>query len=651
MAPARSVNDRNYTGFKKYGKGPIHWKDTPEAFQKKPRCAVIASHVSPQDILLDLGCGDGTYACALARLCRSVVGIDGHAGAIGFANAMKEKYKVPNCSFFPITISQVPRKLRKMKRTFQIVYAMDVIEHLPYPEELLQVGQKMVAHAGLILIGTPLFVSKEQVSRYHVKEYTVEEMRSLVGSYMDTTEEHMLPFQRKDGILYEKGYYVSVARLRKSPHRKAQANDWKGLAKRVAAGVDPRVWLGKVRHCIAQRRWPYGFYKCAHWFRHHVWAPVRGVFRWFLPYRGKYLISYWRYRISRIRYQTMGPPEYDLVFVLKKKAPGWVLDGICREMARYGSPRHFFHYTQSGSSLPDSRAYFFSHHSFFGRCLRSYPFLWGRPLLLFYTHPREGQDNKRRELIHAINRCEAARVVCMNSQGVRDFVREGLMPEKVTWVLAGADPDFFQPHERNHGAVGLSTAFYPRKSPDLILEIIRSMPHRKFILLGPASDDEASAHRRWNQFKYFDELIALPNLTYIEAPYADYPKYYAQMDVLLSPSKVEGGPIPLIEAMMGNIVPVASRTGFAPDIIRHGENGYLFDVDSSPEVICEVIEKAFRFPGDIRVTAAHLTWKRFSGECFKLLGLEEASASNECEDKLPSHDHSPGGFERMIRST
>jgi glycosyltransferase involved in cell wall biosynthesis len=128
------------------------------------------------------------------------------------------------------------------------------------------------------------------------------------------------------------------------------------------------------------------------------------------------------------------------------------------------------------------------------------------------------------------------------------------------------------------------------------------MPHRDFLLIG----------RGWQAYDRFPELSALPNFQYSEAPYDAYPELYAQMDVFVSPARLEGGPIPLVEAMMSNAVPVASRTGFAPDLIRHGENGFLFDTEAPTAVICDLIEKAYSLQGDIRATALHCSWDNFA---------------------------------------
>ena len=125
----------------------------------------------------------------------------------------------------------------------------------------------------------------------------------------------------------------------------------------------------------------------------------------------------------------------------------------------------------------------------------------------------------------------------------------------------------------------------------------------------------------WNNYARFGEMQQLSNFEYLEAAYHDYPTFYSQMDVFVSPSTLEGGPIPLIEAMMANVVPVASRTGFAPDIIRHGENGYLFDTSAPPEVVCELIERAFVLKGDIRSTVLAYSWDRFAENVVASMGF------------------------------
>jgi len=313
------------------------------------------------------------------------------------------------------------------------------------------------------------------------------------------------------------------------------------------------------------------------------------------------------YNISYLRSKLQQDiePEYDLVFVVFGFARDWILEAICREMAAYFSFKYCFHYTET--SLPPAKAYFIAHYSFLPACLKLNPHIWKSQILVWHTHPREDLGISNDELIYALNK--ATNVLCMCSQFAQMLVNQGVHSSKVTYILGAADPQMFLPHQRFNGAVGFCTAFYYRKEPDRIFNIIKMMPHRKFILLG----------KNWSKYERFSEMQALPNFTYVEAPYSDYPQYYAKMDVYVSPAKLEGGPIPLVEAMMCNVVPVATNTGFAPDLIVQGENGFIFDLDSPVEEICELIDKAFQIEGDVRKTVEHLSWEYVSLEIQKLL--------------------------------
>jgi glycosyltransferase involved in cell wall biosynthesis len=324
----------------------------------------------------------------------------------------------------------------------------------------------------------------------------------------------------------------------------------------------------------------------------------------FKNYRKTYIQSWLRFFYKKPFIPKL-KEEYDLVFVIYKETRGWILEAICKEIANYFPGKYCYH--DSTSYLPPSKAYFFSHYGLFPVCLQQNPHIWGAKSIVWYTHPKDiGVRNC--ELIYALNKA-ATKVVCTCSEFTRLLDSQGLSSKKTTFILGGADPEMFKPHQRLSSTVGFCSAYYPRKSPEKILSIIKMMPHKKFILLG----------RNWNQYERFAELIELPNLSYVEASYADYPSYYAQMDVFVSMAKLEGGPIPLIEAMMCNVFPVASKTGFAPDIITHGHNGFLFDIDSPLEVVCDLIEQAFHLQTDVRATVEHLSWKNFSLEIQNLL--------------------------------
>jgi glycosyltransferase involved in cell wall biosynthesis len=319
-------------------------------------------------------------------------------------------------------------------------------------------------------------------------------------------------------------------------------------------------------------------------------------------------------------------PAIDLVFVVPEEQRGWILEGIAKEIARYFPGTYRFH--RSLRSLPDAKAYFFAHYSSITYAYKLNPHLWRRSVFVWYTHPRDDLRISEREMHYILKR--ATLIFCTCRSFVQRLHDKGV--PRAVCVLGGADPKLFFPRDRGGGKVGFCTAFYARKRPDRVLEIVRSMPHRQFLLLG----------RHWDQYEKFPELRSMPNFEYVETTYDQYPRLYGQMDVFVSPSELEGGPVPLIEAMMSNVVPVASKTGFAPDVIRHGENGFLFETDAPVEVVCDLIDRAMMLTLDVRMTVLDCSWKAFSEKIIELMGFGPAQA------EAPEMRPVPGGEDARL---
>ena len=292
-----------------------------------------------------------------------------------------------------------------------------------------------------------------------------------------------------------------------------------------------------------------------------------------------------------------GGPRRDLVFVVAAQNRGWVLDGICRDTA--ARMRHDVEVVYTDEPLPAAQSYFFSHYSLWLEADRVRSPGRSCVNLAYYTHPRDVGVSRRR-LVRSLSRTN--QVLSMASMHAEQLVGWGLPPERVSTVLAAADPDLFQPGSRAGSAVGLVSAYYERKQPARVLELVQTLPDERFLLVG----------RGWRAAPFWDKLAALPNLDYVEPGYAEYPALYREMAVFVSLSSLEGGPIPLLEAMMTDVVPVATMTGFAPDVIQHGRNGFLCPVHAP---ICEVaalVAEARRARLDVRPSVAHLDWARYA---------------------------------------
>lgn len=306
------------------------------------------------------------------------------------------------------------------------------------------------------------------------------------------------------------------------------------------------------------------------------------------------------------KYLGKNDEPYDLAFIIFEQSRGWILEAICKEIALYFPGKVTFHY--SSRFLPRAKAYFFAHFSFFGPCLKNNPDLLKSKTFVWFTHPRTDFKDIN-ELFFALR--SATAILCPCSLNIDYLAERGFPKSSLKLLLGGADPNLFGSHTRTgQGKVGFSTAFYARKRPDRIIELLEMLPRREFILIG----------KGWKNTSYYQTLLKHKNFSYIEAPYLDYPRFYNEMDVFVSPSDLEGGPIPLVEAMMSNVVPVSSRTGFAPDLIQHGVNGYLFDTSAPTSKVAELIEIAFENKTNIRKSVEHLSWENFSA-AFKDLAL------------------------------
>lgn len=308
---------------------------------------------------------------------------------------------------------------------------------------------------------------------------------------------------------------------------------------------------------------------------------------------------------------STGGDELDVVFVTPPAtAPGWILEAICREVAQR-MPGIRSQLCSLGTPLPRARCYFFSHFMYFIESIRGISPVHTARTYVFATHLEADKHGIPDALVARVL-ARATGVLCMNQGLLHELAELGVRRDRLATLVGAASCHDFQPHRRApDGLVGFCSAYYPRKSPDTLLNIVKLMPHRRFVLLG----------RGWKEYPRFAELTALPNFEYAEPDYAEYPNYYARMSVFTSVSQKEGGPIPLIEAMMSNAVPVASHTGFAPDVIEHGKNGFLFPIDAAPQDICALIDRAFSVDTDVRSTIAHCDWEPYTQRVLKLMNL------------------------------
>jgi 2-polyprenyl-3-methyl-5-hydroxy-6-metoxy-1,4-benzoquinol methylase len=141
--------------------------------------------------VLDLGCGNGCLSHLMAEQGCEVVGIDLSEGGIAIA-----RRTFPECNFIQGDIYDLPDDW--LLDSFDIVTAVEVIEHLMFPRELVRYAQKCLKPGGRLILTTPyhgylknlaLAVSGKMDKHFtalwdmgHVKFFSVATLTALLQS-------------------------------------------------------------------------------------------------------------------------------------------------------------------------------------------------------------------------------------------------------------------------------------------------------------------------------------------------------------------------------------------------------------------------------------------------------------------------------------
>jgi glycosyltransferase involved in cell wall biosynthesis len=115
----------------------------------------------------------------------------------------------------------------------------------------------------------------------------------------------------------------------------------------------------------------------------------------------------------------------------------------------------------------------------------------------------------------------------------------------------------------------------PRKNPELISQVIIDNPQIEFVIHGNG----------WEKYLLLPHRN-LQNLVIIPFSLKKNPELLREATLLLSLSKLEGGPIPVLEALASGTPVLATDTGFSRDVINE-TNGRVLPVDADVNLISE----------------------------------------------------------------
>jgi len=289
----------------------------------------------------------------------------------------------------------------------------------------------------------------------------------------------------------------------------------------------------------------------------------------------------------------------------------WILGNWLKE-ARVRSPRDFdifwvpFIYAGKRKSerfirfyIPTRNSYFFSYITIFENYFKRNPERFRNKSIVLYPH----NESEMGDLDHqakVLN--EAYKTYFFCSADAKQLIAHGLNEAKIEVAYCAVDNDCVPNigEEKDKKTVILASRFGPRKGLEALPEVIRSMKDFHFIALG----------RGWEDFIANNNLDSEPNFEYYQFNKDSRNKYFSRAGIFLSLSNLEGGPVPLIEAISMGCIPVATRTGFAEDLIVDKESGLLLSLYPSTSEIASALRDAITL--DAKPVNGYLTWDRIT---------------------------------------
>ena len=158
----------------------------------------------------------------------------------------------------------------------------------------------------------------------------------------------------------------------------------------------------------------------------------------------------------------------------------------------------------------------------------------------------------------------------------------------ITTVPNGVDLDTFRPPPWERPTLSYTVLFVgrlvPNKGPDVLLRCVPSVlawhPQARFDLVG-----EGPMRARLERLaasmgiSHAVRFLGLRN---------DVDDQMRRAAVFVRPSYLEGMPLTILEAMASGLPVVATPVGGTPELVRHGETGYLVPVDD-PEALAMAV--------------------------------------------------------------
>ena len=194
-------------------------------------------------------------------------------------------------------------------------------------------------------------------------------------------------------------------------------------------------------------------------------------------------------------------------------------------------------------------------------------------------------------IIRILNTADA--IVCENNNLKAFLVSQGLDSKKITLIRNGINLDFFQPGDsmkarkhigiKNDQLILLSIGSLSKNKNHALLinalaEIVTSKISLHLYIIGEGEEQEI-LKKQIKELK-LEQKITLLGLV----DHKSISEWMKAADIFILPSRNEGTPNSLLEAMASGLPVIASKIGGIPELIQENIEGLLFESDSKDDL-------------------------------------------------------------------
>src|SRR5829696_97432 len=182
--------------------------------------------------VLDIACGEGYGSALLARVAKSVVGVDIDPTALNYA---RQSYYNENLEFLVGSCDSIPLP----DQSVEVVTSFETIEHHDKHEEMMLEIKRVLTPDGLLIISSPnRFIYSDEpkyVNEHHVKELYYNELMDLLNRHFKDV--------RCEGQRLATGSFVFQLNATGGEHYAAYSGDAQQLTKKTGPLPSPVYFI------------------------------------------------------------------------------------------------------------------------------------------------------------------------------------------------------------------------------------------------------------------------------------------------------------------------------------------------------------------------------------------------------------------------